>query len=173
MIEVYKWAAMLGVIAFVVLGAVLAVIKWVRPSKVYRRMIDFIFRPAPYLYTLEADYTCQYPVDSPDCEHPFVSVKDCVMTVRAGYSWNGCSPKHNIMDLKITGTPEGVIDFRTGKPKTYYGSLCHDVRYQYQIGSKKNADICFLCALWAADFVLADVYYWFVDKFGQKAWDKK
>lgn len=43
------------------------------------------------------------------------------MTVTRGYSWNGCSPKFCFLDLLI-GTPDGVVDADTGRPKT----LCVD-----------------------------------------------
>lgn len=170
MMGVYLTTALWAVAIFTVTGLVIAAQKWEWPHTAYASMYNFIFKK-PYLYTLDTDYVCPYPVDADDCECDWVKVEECVMTVKAGYTWNGCSPKRNILDLKITGTPEGVIDFRTGKPKTYYASLCHDARYQYRIGSKKNADNCFLLMMEEANFALAKAYYWAVHKFGQKAWD--
>jgi hypothetical protein len=51
------------------------------------------------------------------------------MTVMRGYAWNGCSPKGCLCDI-LPGTPDGVVDSRTGRPKTDYASLVHDALCQ-------------------------------------------
>ena len=55
---------------------------------------------------------------------------DGAITVLAGYAWDGCTPKFNFFDV-LFGTPDGVVDTRTGRPKTYYASLYHDALYQF------------------------------------------
>ncbi len=52
------------------------------------------------------------------------------ITVTAGYSWNGCSPKFCLFDI-LLGTPDGVVHAHTGRPKTYYASMIHDALYQF------------------------------------------
>jgi len=52
------------------------------------------------------------------------------ITVMRGYAWNGCSPKYCLFDI-LLGTPEGVVDSRTRRPKTFYASLVHDALYQF------------------------------------------
>ncbi|MEN8825790.1 MAG: hypothetical protein ABF273_05485 [Wenyingzhuangia sp.] len=80
-----------------------------------------------------------------------------------GYSWDGCSPKWKILG-KIIGTPDGRIDPKTNKPKTYYASMFHDAIYQYKNTqamkiSRKEADLIFLIMLKKAKFRFWRVYY--------------
>ena len=69
------------------------------------------------------------------------------ITVTRDYAWNGCSPKFCFFDL-LFGTPDGVVHAQTGKPKTYYASLVHDVLYQFVHDGlplkQHDADRCFL-----------------------------
>ncbi len=51
------------------------------------------------------------------------------------YSWDGCTPKVCFFDVMV-GVPDGVVDSRTRRPKTYYASLVHDALYQFL-----NADL--------------------------------
>ena len=44
---------------------------------------------------------------------------DGAITVLAGYAWDGCTPKFNFFDV-LSGTPDGVVDTRTGRSKTGY-----------------------------------------------------
>jgi hypothetical protein len=84
-----------------------------------------------------------------------------------GYAWDGCSPKINILDLFLFGTPDGRINVNTGKPVTYYASLIHDILYQFgkKIGiARKEADLLFLHYL--GDFELRYLYYAAVRLFG-------
>ncbi len=50
--------------------------------------------------------------------------------VRAHYAWDVCTPKFALFDI-VLGTPDGVPNERTRRPKTYYTSLVHDVQYQF------------------------------------------
>ena len=91
------------------------------------------------------------------------------ITVTRGYAWNGCSPKFCFVDL-IVGTPDGVVDARTGWPKTYYASLVHDALYQFAGDglplSRSQADGCFLRLLDATGFRLRWIYFVAVRLFG-------
>jgi len=91
------------------------------------------------------------------------------ITVTRGYAWNGCSPKFRLLDL-LVGTPEGVVNARTGQRKTYYASLVHDALYQF-LGdglplARKQADLVFLFLMRESGFRLAPVYWLFVRAFG-------
>ena len=84
-----------------------------------------------------------------------------------GYAWDGCSPKFNILDIFLIGTPDGRINVNTGRPVTYYASLIHDALYQFRkdIGIKRKiADKVFLYYL--GDFQLRYIYYAAVRVFG-------
>ena len=54
------------------------------------------------------------------------------LVVLAGYSWDGNSPKINILDLFWLGTPDGIINIKTEKPITHHASLVHDVLGQFK-----------------------------------------
>jgi hypothetical protein len=56
---------------------------------------------------------------------------DGTIRIPGGYTWNGNSPKINLFDLAIIGTPDGIVHVDTMLPKTYYASLVHDALYQY------------------------------------------
>lgn len=84
-----------------------------------------------------------------------------------GYAWDGCTPKFNIFDLFLIGTPDGRTIVNTGKPITYYASLVHDVLCQFRkdIGiSRRQADKVFL--IYLGDFNLRYIYYIAVRAYG-------
>jgi hypothetical protein len=94
---------------------------------------------------------------------------DGKLIITKGYAWDGCTPKWNILDLFILGTPDGIINYKTGLPKTYYASLVHDALYQYKHYlpfTRKQIDKLFLEMLQAEKFVWAWPYYFFVRTFG-------
>ena len=98
------------------------------------------------------------------------------MTVTRGYSWNGCSPKFCFLDLLI-GTPDGVVDAGTGRPKTYFASMVHDALYQF-LGaespiSRRAADRCFLHLMAESQFSLRYIYWAAVRLFGRLVWHGK
>ena len=115
-------------------------------------------------YKLEEDYTISYIGDA--VEFDYVIVADHKLTIKAGYVWNGCSPKLSVGGLFFIGTPDGHTDYRTGKPHTYYASLVHDALYQYEIGTKEHADNVFLLML--DHFPLRKVYFWAVRLCGRR-----
>ncbi|HTS88761.1 MAG TPA: DUF1353 domain-containing protein [Gemmatimonadales bacterium] len=85
-----------------------------------------------------------------------------VLTVPARYAWDGCSPKVCLWDVLI-GTPDGVIDSRTKRPKTYYASLVHDALYQFLLDglpfTRAQADRCFLRLMEETGFGPRYVYW--------------
>ncbi len=95
--------------------------------------------------------------------------KDGRITVTSGYAWNGCSPKFCAFDI-LFGTPEGVVDSRTGKPKTYHASLIHDALYQFVPDGlplkRSDADRCFLRLMEETGFMPRHLYYAAVRLFG-------
>ena len=84
------------------------------------------------------------------------------ITVTRGYTWNGCSPKVFVLDL-LFGTPEGVVNARTGQRKTYYASMVHDALYQFLADglplTRVQADRCFLLLMRESSFLLAPLYW--------------
>jgi hypothetical protein len=83
-------------------------------------------------------------------------------TVFANYAWDGCTPKFSILDILI-GTPDGIPNSLTKKPKTYYASLMHDVLYQFLDAgspvSRAGADKVFLELMKRDEFAPRYFYY--------------
>ena len=116
-------------------------------------------------YTLDRDWAFQ----DKKGRTRLLLTTDGTITVTRGYAWDGCTPKCFILDL-VFGTPDGVVDTRTGHPKTYHASLIHDALYQFLPDglplSRAQADRCFLELMADADFALRNVYYSAVRAFG-------
>ena len=91
------------------------------------------------------------------------------IVVKKDYAWDGCTPKLCLLDVLI-GIPDGVVDSRTRKPKTYYASLMHDALYQFLPNglplTRKNADACFLKLMEETGFLPRYMYYLAVRLFG-------
>ncbi len=84
------------------------------------------------------------------------------LTVMRGYAWNGCSPKFCFLDLLI-GTPDGVVSKGTGRQKTYFASMIHDVLYQFLDAgmpyNRRQADRFFLQLMRESGFAPRWVYW--------------
>lgn len=98
--------------------------------------------------------------------------KNGSLTVKAGYAWNGCTPKFGFFDILI-GTPDGVVTKKTGKPKAYYATMIHDSLYQFLPDmpkdipiTRKLADAYFLEILKRDEFALRGIYWLAVRIFG-------
>jgi hypothetical protein len=82
--------------------------------------------------------------------------------VLSGYAWDGCTPKVAVWDI-VLGTPDGIPNSKTTKPKAYYASLLHDVLYQFLDAglpmSRANADKVFLALLTRDGFGPRWIYY--------------
>jgi hypothetical protein len=107
-----------------------------------------------WLFALSSDYTWESGLASPE-DLAFrdkigvvrlVVRRSGTVTVPAKYAWDGCSPKGCLFDFVI-GTPDGVVDSRTGHPKTFYASLVHDAMYQFLLDGlpykRAQVDGCF------------------------------
>lgn len=95
-------------------------------------------------------------------------------TNKKGYAWDGCSPKVKIKDVYF-GTPEAVLNYDTGKSKTYFASLIHDVFYQFSKDvrsfiKRKEVDKEFYFILKKDKFGFAKVYYVAVRLMGWVCW---
>jgi hypothetical protein len=82
--------------------------------------------------------------------------------ILAGYAWDGCTPKFAVFDI-VLGTPDGIANQTTLKPKAYYASLLHDVFYQFLDSglplSRAQADRVFLEILTRDRFAPRQIYY--------------
>lgn len=132
-------------------------IKWL-----YRLQEDFVYQSK---HTFAANYAF---LDKNGVRR-FEIYANGKMKVLDGYAWDGCSPKFKILDLAI-GTPDGVTDADTLKPKTYYASLVHDALCQFFLAdlplSKREVDKIFLDLMGKTHFKLRYLYYIFVRIFG-------
>lgn len=94
---------------------------------------------------------------------------DGEIRVLAGYAWDGCTPKFAVWDIVI-GTPDGVPNERTRKPKAYYASLLHDALYQFLDAglplTRYDADRIFLQILERDAFAPRRLYFAAVRIFG-------
>ena len=111
-------------------------------------------------WTLDDDFTVElvaFP-EVADFESDWITIKDSVLTIKAQYSWDGCSPKRKIFGV-VFGTWDGPIDPETGKQQCYYGSLIHDALCQFKIPHRKNADREFYERLKKDNFKYARAYY--------------
>jgi len=140
-----------------------------------------------YVFKLEKnfEYTCKNIKSVVDLEFKdkkgnlwLTITKSGQLKIKKDYSWDGCSIKINIFDLFWIGTPDGLIDTKTGKPITYYASMVHDSLYQFKHNlnnpfTRKEIDIIFLDILKEAKFKLRYIYYAIVRLVGWIFWLKK
>lgn len=86
--------------------------------------------------------------------------------VRAGYAWDGCSPKFRLPWGWLIGVPDGDVT-SAGYQKAYIPSLAHDIGYQFLDAqqfpySREKVDEIFHMLLVARGFYNARLYYWAV-----------
>jgi hypothetical protein len=130
-------------------------------------------RKGVYKFVITEDVQYETPIKNKEFENEWLKVeKTGKITVKGshgnGYAWDGCSPKINILDIFLFGTPDGLMNVNTGKPVTYYASLIHDILYQFRKDipiSRKTADDIFL--IYLGDFRLKSLYYAAVRFFGE------
>ncbi len=134
-------------------------------SNIYKFRLARSFR---YASGVKPDYNGDKQLALPGKASPWLFVdKDGVITIRKGYCWDGCSPKLKILDLFLLGTPDGIINVNTGKPKTYYASMVHDALYQFLDHpdfpyTRQQCDTIFYQLMCKANFKPARVYYYAV-----------
>lgn len=128
-----------------------------------------------YKWTLKEDYVLDLNTKFNgkyhflDFKSKFVIVKDNILTIKSGYSWDGCSPKFKIFNV-VLGVWDGPVDKTTGKQMAYYPTVVHDALYQFNLGKRKNADNIFNALF--KKFILHEVYYLAVRLFGKSHWKK-
>ena len=132
------------------------------------------FRPrdkrSVWIFKIEDEYIRKTPFHGKEFAAEWLQI-DAEGTIRlpAGYAWNGSSPKLSLLDLVVFGTPDGIVDVKTMRPKTYFASLVHDALYQYYRWhdiSRVDIDRYYLVMLKECSFKLAWVYYAAVRCFG-------
>lgn len=121
-----------------------------------------------YIYKLDEDYVLTHAVfTGVEFSNEFCSIKDSKLTVFAGYTWDGCTPRIHIAGLFSVGTPNGVL--KEGKPWTYYASLVHDVLTQFRQHlpfTKEQVTLIFEQGLISIDWPLTSLYVHTVSRFG-------
>lgn len=132
-----------------------------------------------YIYCIKADFKYQSSIKNREFNNEWLRLeKEGIVTIKGtnykGYAWDGCSPKLKIKDIYL-GTLEAVLNFDTGKSKTYYASLIHDVFYQFSNDVKsfinrKEVDREFYIILKRDKFRGAKLYYIAVRLFGWLFW---
>lgn len=132
-----------------------------------------------YVYCIKEDYRYQSAIKGREFENEWFRLSlDGEVLIKGthykGYAWDGCSPKGKIKDLYI-GTGEAVLNWETGKSKTFYASLVHDVFYQFSKDvrpfiKRKEVDREFRKILERDNFSFARFYYYAVRCFGWLFW---
>ena len=135
-----------------------------------------------WIFELDADITLSlapYLSSSPDTPLSFcdregrewlVLHPSGQAVIRAGYAWDGCTPKVAVFDI-VLGVPDGIPNQLTRKPKAYFASLVHDVLYQFMDlpelpVSRRGADQAFLDLLDRDAFAPRYLYWSVVRVFG-------
>lgn len=129
-------------------------------------------RKGIYKFVIREDVVYSTAIQGVEFNNDWLTIQaDGLITVKGsygdGYAWDGCTPKWNVMDLFLFGTPDGRVIVNTEKPITYYASLIHDILLQFkaEIGiTRRQADDIFLHYL--GDFDLKYVYYYAVRGYG-------
>lgn len=132
-----------------------------------------------YVYCVKEDFRYPSAIKGREFENEWFRLSaDGMVLIKGrnykGYAWDGCSPKLKIKDVYI-GIMEGVLNFDTGQSKTYYGSLVHDVFYQFSKELKpfirrKEVDREFYAILRRDNFGFAFLYYFAVRLLGWMFW---
>ena len=124
----------------------------------------------PWVFKTDEDVTVVTDVTGITFHSHWLNIMpDGAMTVSAGYAWDGNSKKLNILDLVIVGVPDGIIDVRTMRPKTWYASLVHDALYQYYGYhgiARRDMDAVYRLLATEARFLLTPLYWLAVRAFG-------
>jgi hypothetical protein len=124
-------------------------------------------------YTLADDYSMSSRhLRGVDFDHHWLSIHDGNLRIKAGYSWDGCSPCISILGLFYVGPPDGAEHL--GNPATYHASLVHDALCQFRAEglpvSKAISVGVFRELLDKARFPLAWIYASAVDRYGPQDW---
>lgn len=83
-------------------------------------------------YQLDEDYTVKsYHLRGVEFANAWATIKDEVMTIKAGYAWDGCSPTYYLPIIGWIGVPDGTRD-ANGFPQAYHASLVHDVLCEFR-----------------------------------------
>lgn len=127
-------------------------------------------RKSVWIFKIDEPFCYKSNIKGHTFQARWLSVQpDGTITIPAGYAWDGCSPKLDIADVLILGTPDGIVDIASGKPKTYHASLVHDALYQYfrwHNIERREIDRLFLEIMRQKQFLPAILYFWAVRIFG-------
>lgn len=126
---------------------------------------DFTWSSGRSIHT-DLDFRCEN-----DGEVRLKIAQNGDITVIADYAWDGCSPKIKVMDWVYLGTPDGTMDWATGKPVTWEASMIHDALYQFRQHAdmpftRRDMDEIFRDILRQKGFSLSTIYFWGVRLFG-------
>lgn len=94
-------------------------------------------------------------------------IENSTIYIKAGYAWDGCSPKFKIGN-KVIGVWDGW-NYKDGWPLTYYASLVHDFLCQFKDTvpmTKEQTLLLFREMLDARGWPFTDIYVKAVDMFG-------
>jgi hypothetical protein len=142
------------------------------PTKEGKRLWRYITtkRGVLPLYGLDRNHApCELLIDG----HVIAEIRNGWLAYRAGYAWNGCSPKRYI-GWPPFGFWAGTPDFES----THLASLGHDILFQFSAYLNfRFEDVNDLFFTWIDDAgasdLVRDIYHGAVDMMGSKFWRKK
>jgi hypothetical protein len=126
-------------------------------------------------WMLKKDIHIRLPTRLPDCSFQDAQGREWLQhdigwrILRAGYWWNGCSPKRWLPLVGWVGTPD--------TPRNLLASCIHDAAYQFS-GTphwptpREFEDQLFRDILRASGFRLTGAWYGAVKDFGSSSWGK-
>jgi hypothetical protein len=107
-----------------------------------------------YKFTLDKEFKIFIPVDVEfTCEWGYI--RSGKLTIKKGYSWDGCSPKFKI-GKRFYGTWDGVDE------ELKAASLVHDFLYQFKGEhgiTRLTTDLIFFIDMTKINFPLKHIYY--------------
>jgi hypothetical protein len=126
-------------------------------------------------WALKKELHIKLPVHVPDCAFYDANGKEWIQhdmswrIIRAGYWWNGCSPKAWLPIVGWVGTPD--------TPRNLLASCVHDAAYQFSGTEhwptrRDQEDALFSDILRASGFRMTGAWYGAVRDFGGSSWGR-
>lgn len=95
-------------------------------------------------------------------EKHWMTIDGNIIIIKAGYAWNGCSPKRCLFGQWV-GTPDYK---QTILASGIHDALCQFFNCEHFLLDKYTVDLIFYHIMKRKEFHLTDIYYGAVNKFG-------
>lgn len=130
-----------------------------------------------YRYILTAPHVQWAPeLSGVTFDNEWLTIRNGVVTIQAGYAWDGCSPARRLPGGIWIGTPDGPLA-ENGRPVSYLPSLVHDALCQFRLdipGLRKSATVALFRRMLqecGAPWWMVQLYPRAVERFGPQNWN--